>query len=190
MKTSMLQLNFRTMILLGMICTILSTRLSATGMTRGTDSLFCLKIKGRISNAHEGYSKGCKVELLNHKGVVDSVYLRDNKMRFAFRLKRNSYYAIRVTKSGYVSRLISVNTSFPDEIRDLCEFSFDTSLITEEEAMELNSDALDFPVAVIHFNEKSEMFVHNREYTENHKQELRTKQGHTSREVTLANVEE
>ena len=163
---------------------LFSTQIKA----RGNDSLFCLKIKGRITNASEGYTNGCKIELLNSKGLVDSLILR-NKDRFSFLLKRNTYYAIRVSKAGYVSRLISINTEFPDEIADICEFSFNTSLISEEEAAGMNKDALDFPVAIVHFHEKTETFVHNKEYSENLKKELSNKDEVVCTAGTLASAD-
>jgi hypothetical protein len=139
------------------------------------DSVYCLKIKGRVLNAEDGYASGCKVELLNSQGVIEQMDIKDNKARFAFKLKRNAYYAIRVSKAGFVSRIISINTEFPAEINDVCEFAFDTKLISVEEAKELNGDALDFPIAIVHFHEGTEMFIHNREYTEQIRKEIQSK---------------
>src|SRR4051812_2083445 len=146
MKTLFQLITFKTILFLLSFVAISSN----TKAAHSKDSVFCLKIKGRIVNADEGYSPGCKVELLTNKGVVDSTIIRSSRNKFSFKLKRNTYYAIRVSKSGYVTRLISINTAFPTEIHDLCEFSFDTQLLAEEDAKEMNHDALDFPVALVH----------------------------------------
>ena len=149
--------------------------MAGAGHAEKNDSLFCLRIRGKVLNADEGYSTGCKVQLLNSRGVIDSAVIRNGKCKFTFRLKRNDFYAIRIQKSGYVSRLISVNTEFPGEIHDMCEFSFNTNLISEEEAELLNKDELDFPVAIVHFEKETETFVYNREYSERHKSALKEK---------------
>jgi len=136
------------------------------------DTATCLSLKGKIINALEGETKQCKVELLNADGVVDSMFLNKTNKFFKFKLTRDTYYAIRVTKKGYVTKLISINTSFPADVVDICEFAFNTELISEKESENLNKDALDFPIAIIHFDDKTEQFTYNKEYTLNIKREI------------------
>lgn len=136
------------------------------------DTATCLSLKGKISNAMEGDTKNCKVELLTADGVVEEMFIDKSNKFFRFKLARDTHYAVRVSKKGYVTKLISINTSFPSDVVDVCEFSFNTELISEEESESLNKDALDFPIAIIHFDNKTEQFTYNKEYTINIKREI------------------
>ena len=135
------------------------------------DSLKCLEIIGRIGNAAENETP-CKVELISMARVLDSVILEKGNKKFSFTLNRNSYYAIRVSKPGFIPKIVSVETKFPDEIIDLISFSFNTDLIPEALAKSLNQDALDFPIAIITFDPRTECFIHVKEYTELTKREI------------------
>ena len=146
-----------------------SQNLSAKKMFH--DTLQCLEIKGKISNAAEDNSI-CKVELLSSAGVIDSVILEKGIKKFRFHLAKNSYYAIRISKKGFVTKLIAVETEFPDDIIDVCTFSFNTALISQTESLALDRDALDFPIAIIHFNTHTESFVYAKEYTDSIKKEI------------------
>lgn len=138
------------------------------------DSTTCLVIEGKILNADEGIEGQCKVELLDANGVVDTAILKEGKRKFKFVLKKNTFYAIRVTKEGYISRLVSINTEMLTKEDDMIhKFSFETKLMPEERMAHLNTDALDFPIAIIHYDYDLECFSYNREYTNNLKKELR-----------------
>src|SRR6185436_14141516 len=101
---------------------------------------------GRITNADEGIEGECKVELLDSKGVVDTAILKEGKRKFKFVLHRNSFYAIRISKMGFITKLISINTEMmvPDEDGLIHKFTFETKLASEDELADLNTDALDF----------------------------------------------
>ncbi len=136
------------------------------------DTISCLLIKGKIKNAHLNPQNSCKIELLTTAGLIDSVILKKGQQSFKFVLAKNSYYAIRVSKAGFVPKLVSIDTKLPEEIIDLLAFEFNTELLSLEEAKQVNKDALDFPIAIIHFNAQTEMFNYNEEYTYNIKKEI------------------
>lgn len=162
-------------------------QLNAAGKHEKNDTLNCLLIKGKVSNASEGPDKNCLVELITSDGVAESILL-EGKRNFRFLLRRDTYYAIRISKPGYVTKLISVNTSFPQDVMDVMEFSFTTELIREEFSQHLNKDALDFPIAIIHFDFNSEDFVYNKAYTQQIKREIYTVDSHkTFRVLASAN---
>ncbi|MGZ4099634.1 MAG: hypothetical protein ACXVNM_12185, partial [Bacteroidia bacterium] len=96
--------------------------------------------------------------------IVDSMKVKDNK-DFKFALKKNTIYGIRISKPGYYSRIISINTSTPGYANAFFRFEFDTDMIRIDDAAKINKDALDFPIAVISFNEDLRAFYYNEEYT-------------------------
>jgi hypothetical protein len=137
------------------------------------DSLSCLQIEGKILNAEDGMDGECKVELIQFNEVVDSVILKEGKKKFKFVLSKNSYYAIRVSKKGYISKLVSVNTEIVTQSEEIYKFTFETNLIKEAALKRLNRDVVDFPVAIIHFDYENDCFSYNKEYTVAIKKELR-----------------
>jgi hypothetical protein len=133
------------------------------------DSVFCLHIRGKLSNPEK--IGEFKVQLWDGCKPTDSVIVV-KEMKFDFYLRRNAWYGLRIVKEGYVPSLVSINTSFPDDIEDLCEFSFVTTLVSEREADKLNRDALDFPIAILYFDPLTESFIHNKQYTSSIKSEI------------------
>lgn len=141
-------------------------------MAGPADTNSCLEIDGRILNADEGIDGACTVELICANTTVASVLLKKGKKKFRFILKKNLDYSIRVSKKGYVSRLINVNTRLAAEYDDIYRFSFETSLIESSGSEKLNKELLDFPIAIIYFDPKKECFNYDREYTSRIKKEL------------------
>lgn len=136
------------------------------------DSLSCLQIEGFIANAGDGTDDECTVELIGPGDAVDTILLKGGKRKFRFVLNKNSYYAIRVSKKGYLSKLVSVNTDLLSMSDDIHVFEFETSLIKEEAIHTLNKDILDFPVAIIHYDYEINSFSYNKEYSAFIKKEL------------------
>lgn len=128
------------------------------------DTLICLEVKGKIINLKHGESKAYKVDLISNSCVVDSILVNQTN-GFRFSLLKNQVYGIRISKEGYLPRIISINTNLPDYAKDYFRFQFDTELIKEGEAENLNKDALDFPIAVISFSNTLNGFYYNEDYT-------------------------
>lgn len=135
--------------------------------------MVCLQIQGRITIFGEGVDNECIVELINNNGEIDSLILKDNKLRFRFLLERNSTYAIRISKKGYMSKYVSVNTDINDEDDVIHRFVFETPLLKKEAVVHLNKEAIDLPIAIIHFDTKKHCFNYDKEYTASIKKELR-----------------
>ena len=159
-----------------LICLSLFTLVaSASQKGRGkVDSLSCLKIEGKISNADEAET-ACTIELIGLNDQIDTVYLKEGKTKFKFTLNKDSYYAIRISKPGYLSKLICVNTEILTEVNGVYKFEFETSLLKEVVVKNLNTDVLDFPVAIVYFDYEKECFSYNKEYSAFIKKELHTK---------------
>ncbi|MBA3663845.1 MAG: hypothetical protein H0W61_06510 [Bacteroidetes bacterium] len=131
---------------------------------KSTDTLLCLEISGHITHLKAIKNDFYKVKLVYNGCTLDSVNVKD-KGEFKFRLKKNTVYGILLTKPGYVSRIISVDTNLPDSAEGLFRFDFDTEMIELGRTDKLNKDALDFPIAVICYHEELNYFYYNEQYT-------------------------
>ncbi len=49
--------------------------------------------------------------------------------------------------------------------KDLCVFSFETNLLSEELKGNFDDDDVDFPIALVSYNKNCDCFEHDREYT-------------------------
>lgn len=130
------------------------------------DSIFCLEIKGKIFNIGNKTKDTYKVELIYYNTVINKENVHLNKA-FKYELKKDAFYTIRISKDGYITRLISICTKLPSQHNDLYKLDFETELIEEHESKKLNADALDFPITIIYYDAKSNWFYINEEYTSN-----------------------
>jgi hypothetical protein len=130
------------------------------------DEDFCLEVSGKATLKDSKSAGKYKAELVLWNIVVDSLFIKDNK-RFIFNLKKNAHYAIRISKEGHLTRLIGFSTYIGNsKYKDVfCKFRFNTEFISELESDNLDTDALDFPIAIIAFDEKSGAFDYSKKYT-------------------------
>lgn len=167
MKTSILKL-----ILLLNLCCFATGAFAAKPGRLKYDSLSCLQIEGIVKNAHDSFDSECIVELLGPDASVDTIILKEGKRKFKFVLTKNTYYAIRVSKKGYISKIVSINTEIITPLKGVHIFEFETTLLKEAVLVKLNKDILDFPVAIIHYDYEKETFSYNKEYSAYIKREL------------------
>jgi len=152
---------------------ILSVCISAPAFSKtlysNADSTVCLEINGKLLN--NCINKYYKVELISCNTLLESKVLQ-NRKEFKFNLKKNTHYAIRISKKGFVSRLISIYTSVPKKCSGIYRFQFDTELVPKAESLKLDKEALDFPIAIVSFNDEMQCFYYNEEYTSNIKRQI------------------
>lgn len=143
------------------------------GPVPGGDTLSYLRVDGKITNASRDANDPCRIELWSSARLIDSLILDHGKLKFSFVLPCNSFYTIRMRKKGFADRLVCLNTFVPrDADPGLFRFSFETTLINMSEARSLNQDALDFPVAIVHYHEEEKYFDYNKKYTETMRTDL------------------
>jgi hypothetical protein len=135
------------------------------------DSLYTIEIDGKVMIPKQDPSKTYKIELLCHNTVVDSGLVVDNES-FLLKVKKNSWYTIRIIKDGYFTQTISMDTRLPEYNDNTHKFHFDTELIVENYTSIQDLDAIDFPIAIVSFNSNSNQFVPVREYSKNIKSSL------------------
>lgn len=114
-----------------------------------------------------------RVTLIYHNNAVDTLILSVSQP-FDYLLNRNSIYAVRIEKDGYLPRLISINTSAPQQFdnESYYSFLFKITMYPEELRAQMDADDLDFPVAVIAYDALSDRFEYGRPWTESLLQRL------------------
>lgn len=138
---------------------------------QGKDTLYCIEIDGKVLIPKSDDSKLYTIELLCHNDVVDSGVVVDNES-FLLKVKKNSWYTIRIMKPGYFPLVVSIDTRLPEYDNDQHKFHFDTELIVENYTMIQDDDAIDFPIAIISFNQKKNEFMPVMQYSKNIKGSL------------------
>ncbi len=135
----------------------------------------CLEISGRVSDLDKSNNNEFRIYLFKGANVCDSTEVGDNST-FRFLLKKDEQYSIKIAGTGFVSKLISISTELPEGVdaSPAFRFHFDTELISESQASDLNSDALDFPIALISFDKTKGWFDYRKKYTENIKKQIVT----------------
>jgi hypothetical protein len=132
----------------------------------GSKQQACLELSGEVVKTESTASRASQILLIEENKVIDSLQIPTGQT-FRFSLEKNKYYSVRVYQEGFVPRLVSVSTYMPTDLRDERSFKFHFDLVqmsNEGNAEELN-DALDFPVAVISFDETKGYFDYNHVYT-------------------------
>jgi len=153
--------------LAAIITLLMTTSNSIAENTKNLDTLHFV-VNGLIHQTNKKLDQNCKVELFYENQVVDSSIMRLNKP-FEFKLKKNVWYTIRVTKEGSLPLLISFNTKLDEkDIVDNNLFAFETELIDLQEAKFLNKDLVDFPVGVVAYNKDTRKFEARDVYTQNY----------------------
>lgn len=131
-----------------------------------TDSLICLEIKGKVINVGSKSGDTYKAELIYYNTVIVKEDISVSKS-FKYNLKKDAIYTVRISKPGFITKLISIYTKLPKEHDELYRLDFETELIGGHKAKKLNADALDFPITIIYYDDKANWFYFNEEYTSN-----------------------
>jgi hypothetical protein len=134
------------------------------------DSLFCLEVRGRIV-LNSKSSGSYKVKLFWNNLAIDSHTVKGNKP-FVFHLKRDEMYGIVISKKGYYPRLISIDTRISEADKNLYLFDFETTLLKKSKSKNLDKDALDYPIAIVAYDDRMIGFYYNEEYTSEIKRDI------------------
>jgi len=168
-----LGIKLRILLLMTFLCAFVSGLNSANRYKPEYDSLTCLEIEGKILVSDEDRNLNCIVEVIGLDGKVEKLVLKDSRLKFKLTLGKNSYYTIRISRPGYASKLIGVDTEVDIETDVIYGFKFETMLLKEEALVHLNKEAMDMPIAIIQFDGENDGFVYDKKYTESIKHKLR-----------------
>lgn len=141
--------------------------------TTAVEEFIVLKIGGEITYKAEKMS-GVLVELYEQNRMVDAMETKKNG-KFKFALYNNHIYTIQISKDGYFTKKIEVNTTVPNEFEDEVEYPFDMEL--EEYVANVSpktEDLLEYPIALIAYDKKEQGFKYHKEYTKGLIEELKS----------------
>src|ERR1700746_84799 len=151
----------KTIPLLVIILLIFTPAFAQKKEVKANDTTVCLQVIGLA------VGKGVPID-----GAIVKLYKENEELEweevarvvyhepaFSFDLKGNSYYTIEVSKPGYVTRSVGISTALPDDfvVGDVkFTFEFDVELFKVKQGAD--DYYLDFPVALIKFNEAAKKF--------------------------------
>lgn len=134
------------------------------------DEEYYLEMRGRVLESkgqqHDEDKKGldsAEVTVLNERNVQVLFGLTDEKGRLAFRLPLGRKFTIRITKKGFVQKMISVDTYVPAENRKIFVFTFDIDIF--EQVAGLDVSILKQPVARVAYKMIEKNFSYDSAYT-------------------------
>lgn len=145
--------------------------LSAKGGDKKRKDKAFLHIEANLEINQSKTVSDTKVELFCHSELIDSVIVGKSGS-FEFDLKKDLYYTIKISKNGYIPKIIGIDTEAPADINEKKEFVFTTSLLSENEAFNLDRSVLEFPAALVMYYNKSSSFEFCLEYATVRKQML------------------
>lgn len=148
------------------ICSVFAFTAKAQPDLAIGDSI-CLKIQGLAM------SKGLPIDGVNAKlykeseetEMVEVTSVSHHSHDFFFNLSKNSFYTIEVSKPGYITRMISISTKLPENVKIDPIFEFQIELEMHEEKQGVDDYYLDFPIALIDYDAKKDVFVAHGKYT-------------------------
>lgn len=145
---------------------LISALLLSTTATFAGDSI---KIKGTVASSNKKCD-GAEISIYDGNELIE-VAITDSKGRFAIELFAGSWYTLRFSKE----ELIPKNIVFDLRVKTLGEspepFECDVYLYTPAYMSGMSSSVLDFPMAILEYNERKERLEFNSAYT-NTMQEL------------------
>lgn len=132
-----------------------------------TKSIECLKIIGLAIDEYDIAVDGVEIRLFQQNDEMEQIEITSvehHDHNFNFTLESNQYYTIEVSKAGYVTRRVVFYTDLPDDVvvSPLFTYEFDVILLKEKK---MDDYYLDFPVALIRYNKKTDSFESNMKYT-------------------------
>lgn len=130
-------------------------------------SIECLKIVGLAIDEKNIAIDGVEVRLFKKNDMMEQIEITSvehHNHNFTFTLEENEYYTVKVSKPGYVERWVVFYTDLPSKlcVKNLFIYEFEVILFKEKK---IDDYYLDFPIALIHFNEKKLCFENNNNYT-------------------------
>lgn len=128
----------------------------------------CLEVLGIALDEKDQPINGVEVKLYKENDEMEwteitSVYHHEHS--FLFKLEANQYYTIEVSKQGFVTRTVGISTNIPSNVslKQLFRYEFEVSLFKEKKGMD--DFYMDFPVALISYDTKNDVFENNYAYT-------------------------
>jgi hypothetical protein len=130
-----------------------------------------LEIKGYVFN-QETKVEGALVKLYQNNRVVQKVNTKKGKFQFV--LFSGMRYMIEVFKFGSITERIQISTVEKTEFGGKYSYEFRVDLMNASKFSEIDISALDFPTAIIKYDEEEGEYMHDIKYSNQVKEDLRT----------------
>jgi hypothetical protein len=140
---------------------------SSTCSIKGQDALepLVLPISGRVTD-REQKLEGCEVITFKGNEVVGR-QVTDRGGRFGMLLGLGQEFAIEFRKEGFLPKRILVDTrgELPKDLIEIAPIEMTMSMMPGSKYEGADTDALDFPFAIIRYDRGSKAFVQDQQYT-------------------------
>ena len=149
---------------------LLCFRFSSQAQIPLNDTIECMHAIG-LATSDGAPLDGAVVTIFQGNEVIEWSEITSNPKHdhhFSYNLFGNSYYTIQVSKPGYVTRSIGINTKVPEDfvINDdnpKTKFAFEVEVFKMKPGAD--DEFLDFPIALVKLNETKRVFEFDTEYT-------------------------
>ncbi len=98
----------------------------------------------------------------------NSIYFAGNGLNIKSHIIELDYgkkYVMEFSKNGYLTKRVYIDTNKPTTAPNKYFFDMEISLLKPIEVAQMNDIELDFPIAIISYNEKKKTFLHSDFYT-------------------------
>lgn len=133
-------------------------------MAQGTDTRV-LEVTGRITDGDKKLP-GCEVAVYGGNELV-ATRQTDKSGWFGLALELQKEYALVFQKEGFLPKRVLVDTraKVPAEMEHLVPLEMEMSLLPASKYEGADTDALDFPFAIVKWNRQLLSFVQDQQYT-------------------------
>jgi hypothetical protein len=124
-----------------------------------------LEIEGRISDGEKKLA-GCEVVVYEGNEIVGR-QVTDKSGRFGLGLGLNKEFALVFQKEGFLPKRVLVDTraKIPAEMIAIPPLEMTMSMLPASKYEGADTDALDFPFAIVRWNKQTMAFVQDQQYT-------------------------
>jgi len=123
-----------------------------------------LELKGIIFNEDTKVADAV-VNIYNHNKLFKKIYVKSSS-RFVTNLPLNTILTIEITAPEFHAKRFVIDSKVPEKLkRSQLKYDFDIDIFTEKELKNINTSFLDFPVGLVSFDLRKEVFHRNKKYT-------------------------
>lgn len=145
-----------------MIVTMMGVALFFVQPATAQEAFDALRIKGEITYG-EATMGDVVVELWEGNKVVESFETKKNG-KFKFSLQNGQIYTIQLTKEGFYTKRISVDTRLPKDVEDSYDFEFDINIDALADKR-YDEAVAEYPSALIAYDPRKDAFFFDKNYT-------------------------
>lgn len=156
---------------------------SAGNVRSSENNQLCLEVLGIAVDGNNDPINGVHVKLFKENDELEWIEITNvmyHDHSFNFNLNANEYYTIEISKPGYITRSIAISTKLPSSVKldILFHYEFEVELFKEKK--NVDDYYLDFPVGLISYDAKRDVFDNNYAYTKHIKTHIKESIGEVS----------